>query len=70
MARIVYEETGVGAVTITDRGKVLAFIGIGDDHHLAGTPITSLQTIEASVGGGVLASVYSRSSASHLCAPI
>ncbi|MGV2291957.1 sensor histidine kinase [Trinickia sp. YCB016] len=47
VARIVYEETGVGAVTITDRDKVLAFIGIGDDHHLTGTPITSLQTIEA-----------------------
>jgi two-component system LytT family sensor kinase len=47
VARIVYEETGVGAVTITDRDKVLSFIGIGGDHHLPGTPITSLQTIEA-----------------------
>ena len=34
MARILYEETGVGAVAITDREKLLAFIGIGEDHHL------------------------------------
>lgn len=41
IAKIVYEETGVGAVAITDRDKILAFIGIGDDHHLPGTPISS-----------------------------
>ncbi len=27
IAKIVYEETGVGAVAITDREKILAFIG-------------------------------------------
>ncbi|UTM57844.1 sensor histidine kinase [Photobacterium sp. CCB-ST2H9] len=47
IARIVYEETGVGAVSITDREKILAFIGIGDDHHLPGTPISSDQTKQA-----------------------
>lgn len=47
VARIIYEETGVGAVAITDREKILAFIGIGDDHHLPGTPISSLNTLEA-----------------------
>jgi two-component system LytT family sensor kinase len=47
VARIVYEETGVGAVAITDRDKVLAFIGIGHDHHHADMPIVSPQTIEA-----------------------
>ncbi|KDM92587.1 sensor histidine kinase [Photobacterium galatheae] len=47
IARIVYEETGVGAVSITDREKILAFIGIGDDHHLPGTPISSVQTKQA-----------------------
>ncbi|WP_417067022.1 LytS/YhcK type 5TM receptor domain-containing protein [Niveibacterium terrae] len=44
VARIIYEETGVGAVAITDREKLLAFIGIGSDHHLPGTPITSPHT--------------------------
>ena len=47
VARIIYEETGVGAVAITDREKLLAFIGIGDDHHLPGRPITSPQTQQA-----------------------
>jgi len=47
VARIIYEETGVGAVAITDREKLLAFIGVGDDHHLPGTPITSPQTLQA-----------------------
>ena len=44
VARIIYEETGVGAVAITDREKLLAFIGIGSDHHLPGTLITSPHT--------------------------
>lgn len=47
IAQIVYEETGVGAVAITDREKILAFIGIGDDHHLPGTPISSGYTRRA-----------------------
>ena len=48
MARIIHTETGVGAVGITDREKVLAFVGSGADHHAPGTPISSeftLQTI-------------------------
>lgn len=47
VARILYDQTGVGAVAITDREKILAFIGIGDDHHLPGTPITSPHTLTA-----------------------
>lgn len=47
VARIIYEETGVGAVAITDRDKILAFIGLGDDHHVPGTPITSPMTHRA-----------------------
>ncbi|OAN17497.1 histidine kinase [Photobacterium jeanii] len=47
IAQIVYEETGVGAVAITDRNKILAFIGIGDDHHLPDTPISSGYTRRA-----------------------
>ncbi|MDU3890556.1 MAG: sensor histidine kinase, partial [Serratia liquefaciens] len=41
VARVLYQELGIGAVAITDREKLLAFIGIGDDHHLPGTPISS-----------------------------
>jgi len=41
LARIIHEETGVGAVAITDTETVLAFVGHGSDHHLAGVPIAS-----------------------------
>ena len=47
VAQIISEETGVGAVAITDREKLLAFTGTGSDHHLPGTPITSKHTQDA-----------------------
>lgn len=47
IAQIIYEETGVGAVAITDREKILAFIGIGEDHHLPDTTISSDYTKHA-----------------------
>jgi two-component system LytT family sensor kinase len=54
VARIIYEETGVGAVAISDREKLLAFIGVGDDHHLPGMPITSSQTLQAVANNEIL----------------
>ncbi|MFB3916640.1 MAG: histidine kinase [Terriglobales bacterium] len=39
LAKTIHEETGVGAVAITDKEKVLAFVGYGSDHHLPGIPI-------------------------------
>ena len=47
MAAIIQEETGVGAVAITDCEKLLGFVGIGADHHLPGTPISSPHTFSA-----------------------
>jgi two-component system LytT family sensor kinase len=47
VAKIIYEETNVGAVSITDQDKILAFIGIGDDHHKPNTPISSASTKQA-----------------------
>ena len=44
MAKIVHEETGVGAVAITDTQRVLAFVGSGSDHHLPGSLISSRAT--------------------------
>ncbi len=41
IARIIYDETGVGAVAITDRENILAFIGTGADHHRPGSPISA-----------------------------
>ena len=41
MAEVIRQETGVGAVAITDREEILAFSGIGDDHHHAGNPVVT-----------------------------
>jgi len=41
MAEIIRQETGVGAVAITDREKILAFSGVGADHHRAGNPVVT-----------------------------
>lgn len=47
LVKIIREETGVGAVSITDREKILAFSGIGDDHHHPGLPIITEYTLRA-----------------------
>jgi two-component system, LytTR family, sensor kinase len=47
VATVLREETGVGAVAITDRENVLSFVGIGDDHHQVGHKISSLETLRA-----------------------
>lgn len=41
IVEIIHEETGVAAVAITDKEKVLAFAGIGEDHHISGMEIAS-----------------------------
>ncbi|KAA0257135.1 sensor histidine kinase [Deferribacter autotrophicus] len=47
LAKVILEETGVGAVAITDKKRVLTFEGLGSDHHLPGEYISSKRTIEA-----------------------
>lgn len=47
IADIIHQETGVGAVSVTDREKILAFVGSGEDHHLCGTVISSAYTLQA-----------------------
>ncbi|MEL0628797.1 sensor histidine kinase [Psychromonas aquatilis] len=54
MASVIYNETGVGAVSITDRDKILAFIGIGASHHLPGTAISSGYTMRAIEHGEII----------------
>jgi two-component system LytT family sensor kinase len=44
LAAIVKEETGVGAVGVTDTERVLGWAGLGGDHHVPGTPIASPYT--------------------------
>ncbi len=47
IAGIIHEETGVGAVSITDHERILAYVGLGADHHREGQPIASDLTIRA-----------------------
>ena len=54
LATIIQEETGVGAVAITDRETVLAFTGLGSDHHRPGSPIGSEATLKAIALGEVM----------------
>ncbi|BDH47497.1 sensor histidine kinase [Salmonella enterica subsp. enterica serovar Choleraesuis] len=54
VAQVLHQELDIGAVAITDRDKLLAFTGIGDDHHLAGTPVSSSYTRRAIETGEVV----------------
>jgi two-component system sensor histidine kinase LytS len=45
-AMIIKEMTDVKAVAFTDREKILAHVGIGEDHHLPGSPIMTNLTKE------------------------
>ncbi|MGJ7046637.1 LytS/YhcK type 5TM receptor domain-containing protein [Morganella morganii] len=47
VAQVLYDELNVAAVAITDTEKLLAFIGVGADHHLPGTPIASRYSRQA-----------------------
>ncbi|MFP1728438.1 LytS/YhcK type 5TM receptor domain-containing protein [Lonsdalea quercina] len=54
VAQVLFQELDIGAVAITDREKLLAFTGIGDDHHLPGKPISSDYTWRALETGEVV----------------
>lgn len=47
VAEIIYENTEADAVAITDRKKVLAFKGLGEDHHQSGQKIKTQATKQA-----------------------
>jgi len=47
LVKVIQEETGVGAVAMTDTHQLVAFTGIGADHHLPGTIIESKLTLQA-----------------------
>ncbi|ABS25648.1 sensor histidine kinase [Anaeromyxobacter sp. Fw109-5] len=54
LATIIQEETGVGAVAITDGDTILSFVGAGFDHHRPGAPIASPLTRRAIEGREVV----------------
>jgi len=47
IAEIIQQESRVGAVAITNREKLLAFTGVGEDHHRPGSPLSSEDTLMA-----------------------
>ena len=54
VAQVLRKELDVSAVAITDREKLLAFTGIGADHHLPGRSIASNHTWRAITEGEVV----------------
>ncbi len=54
VAQVLHRELDIGAVAITDCEKLLAFTGIGDDHHIAGRPVSSDHTRRAIETGNVV----------------
>jgi len=47
VVKIILQMSGVSAVSITDRKQILAHAGVGEDHHLAQTPILTDLTKKA-----------------------
>ncbi len=54
LAEIVRQETGVGAVGVTDTERILGWAGLGGDHHRPGRPIASPYTKQAIASNGVV----------------
>ncbi|MBS0877726.1 MULTISPECIES: sensor histidine kinase [unclassified Tatumella] len=54
VARVLHQQLDIGAVAITDCRELLAFTGIGDDHHIAGKPVSSHYTRRAIETGEVV----------------
>jgi len=50
-AKIILKNTNLDAVAITDTKKILAFYGVGDDHHKVGGPIRTRSTREVVKSG-------------------
>ncbi|MDF2501269.1 MAG: sensor histidine kinase [Anaerosporomusa subterranea] len=47
VVHILLEETKAAAIAITDTEKVIAFVGVGADHHVVGSPIVTRVTQQA-----------------------
>lgn len=54
VAEIIYNLTKADAVSITDDKKILAFIGLGSDHHKPGHDILSTATTQALAEGRIV----------------
>src|SRR6476660_7584701 len=70
LAYEVFEKLGYGAVAVTDRGRVLAFVGAGADHHGAGD--TPMRPVFESITRGepLLAPLGIRTECNHPACPL
>lgn len=59
VVEIIYRETGADAVAITDHSQILAFAGVGADHHLPGGEIMTRAT-QLSLQTGEMALVLNK----------
>jgi two-component system sensor histidine kinase LytS len=53
-AKIIYRVTGASAVAITDREKILAYVGIGENHHKPGEKLSTKLSLKAIETGEVM----------------
>ncbi len=47
IAEIIHKSILVSAVAVTDKGKILAHVGLGSDHHYSGQPVMTKATLNA-----------------------
>ncbi|SDC26376.1 two-component system, LytT family, sensor histidine kinase LytS [Desulfurella multipotens] len=52
-AKIIYESTDLDAVALTDTSKILAHVGVGDDHHKSSMPIQTSATKNSILNGEI-----------------
>lgn len=52
-AEVIYKSTEFDAIAITDKSKILAHIGVGSDHHLAGEHCKTSVTLQALKSGRI-----------------
>ena len=64
-AKIIYQVADIGAVAITDDKKVLAHVGVGEDHHRPGIPIQTSATKKVMMGDAYIANTQAEIGCSH-----
>lgn len=71
VAELLYEELKIAAVSITDNERVLAHVGVGDDHHLQGQPFqTQLSRVAFQTGDMQIAMTSEQIQCNHEKCPL
>lgn len=71
IAEIIYTLTDMHAVAITDTEKILAFKGIGSDHHIPGSPIlTSFMRYKVNIESIIDSNIFIANSKQEIGCPV